>query len=174
MSSPYTHDDIQNALDSYGADFTRWPDPDMAAYAQKDDNIKAAFQNAIQSAASLDMALSSHATPMPSDLLKTRILKQASQTAQTTATPASNINSSPSRPQNSPTQPSRISGWMRIAAILLVSVVVGGSFWLSHTPSPTEPAPLMVASLDAETDAWRSAANDMDMMDVFLWVETDG
>lgn len=170
MSSPYTHNDIQNALDSYGTDFTRWPDPKMAAYVKDNE----AYHDAIKSMAVLDATLSSHTIPTPSDVLKARILKQASETAQV-AMSTSNVNTPQSSRviENTQLRPSRIAGWMRIAAILLVSAVVGGSFWFNQAPSPVEPEPVLIASLDAETDAWRSAANDMDMMDIFLWVETD-
>lgn len=160
MTTSFTQADALTALGTYGAAFERWPDQSLAAYVQADPSLQAH----IKQAQHLDAQLSTSQSPVPSDLLKERILKAASQMPQEASAlrPAAN---------DTAPQPNRFKTWTRMAAILLASAIVGGTVWINQ--SPAEQIPVLTAELDAETDAWRSAANDLDMMDIFLWVETD-
>ena len=161
MTSSYSLNDAEVALEAYGANFDLWPDQGLVAFAKSNP----ALDIALREAEILDQSLTAHAAPVASDLLATRILKLAAQTSQ-------DIPAQDNFVQNTPAGPTRQYGWMRIAALFLVSAIIGGSFYIQTINEPSES--VQTATIDEETDAWLEAANDMDMVDVFLWVETEG
>lgn len=160
MTTSYSLTDAKTALETYGANFDLWPDQALAAFVQNN----AALQTAHREAKQLDQALSAHEVPNVSDLVKSRIVKFAAQTPQDIAAPA------PAKQSHalSFATPQR---WMRIAALFLISAVIGGALYMQ---TPNEPSDVVLsAAIDEETDAWLTAANEMNMVDVFLWVETE-
>ena len=176
MSETFSHKTALKALETYGANFEAWPDRKLALFVQND----ASFAPHIKRAAMLDAELARGSAPAPSELLKSRILKAAAGSAQTDqdAGTIAAVNDNPimdtiAQAENV-SRPARFGGFARLAALFLVSAVLGSSLWAAYSaPSSTEPDPQLMASLDAETDAWLGAANDLDMVDIFLWVETD-
>ena len=160
MTTSYSLSDALVALETYGAHFDRWPDQALATFAQGN----AELQTARFEAKLLDETLSAHTVPTASDLLGSRILKSISQTPQESEAPIA---------VEQDTKPNLAShSWMRMAALFLVSAIIGGTFYMQSFNEPNEST--LTASVEAETDAWLVAANDMDLVDVFLWVETDG
>lgn len=160
MTTSYSLTDAKTALETYGANFDLWPDQALAAFAQNNASLQTAYHEAKQ----LDQALSAHEIPHISDLVKSRIAKLATQTPQDTVALA------PVEQNDAPSlaAPQR---WMRIAALFLISAVVGGALYMQ---TPNEPSDVVLsAAIDEEADAWLTAANEMNMMDVFLWVETE-
>ncbi|MEP6343899.1 MAG: hypothetical protein ABJ275_11350 [Maricaulaceae bacterium] len=161
MTSSYSLNDAELALETYGTNFDLWPDQGLVAFAKNNS----ALNTALREAEMLDQRLTTHKVPTASDLLETRILKLAAQTSQ-------DIPAQDSSVQNTHVNPTSQYGWMRIAALFLVSAIIGGSFYIQTINEPSEL--VQSTAIDAETDAWLEAANDMDMVDVFLWVETEG
>ena len=159
MTSSFSHIDALNALASYGADFKRWPDQELAANVQSEP----ALAQHINQAAELDMQMSNVDIPVASELLKARILNAARKTAQDSAPDL----------ETSQTNPTTYSfnKLMRIAAIFLISATIGGAIWMNT--APTDDDQILSAEAQSETDAWRAAATDLDMIDIFLWVEDE-
>jgi len=160
MTQNFQHADALNALDIYGADFERWPDQNLAHYVQ----TQPALQEAIRQAALLDAQISSaditaSDDALPSDLLKTRILQAARSQAQDSAQAVSSLYS--------------VNKLMRIAAIFLVGAFVSGAVWMNSTTPDIDPFLTAEAEIDLETEVWRTAATDMAMIDIFLWVEDE-
>lgn len=164
MTDMFSQKNALKALETYGTDFDRWPDQDLANYVK----TQPSFAGDIKRAAMLDAELAAQTKPAPSPDLKNRILMAAAAQAQP---------SLQSSAQVIPLKPKRAAGFSaitRIAALFLVSAIVGGSLWAARAPSPDESDITYVASLEAETEAWLDTANDLGMADLFLWVETDG
>jgi len=168
MTDMFSHKTALKALDTYGTRFELWPDQDLARFVQND----ARFEPHIKRALMLDAELARHVAPAPSELLKSRILKIAAASPQIQSNdynqPAANEDQT--RVNRAP-RPARFGGLARIAALFLVCAIVGGGLWMSNTP--TESQQQYTAELESETDIWLGAANDLDMIDIFLWVETD-
>ena len=163
MTSSYSLSDAQVAFETYGANFDRWPDQALAAFAK--DHRK--LQSVRREAEHLDAHLSAHNVPDVSDLIKGRIVKLAAQTPQDAIVPTV------AAEQNNEAPLATSRNWMRIAALFLVSAIIGSAFYM-QSPTETTHEPLTASlDIDAETDAWLVAANEMDLVDVFLWVETD-
>ena len=159
MTSSYSLSDALVALETYGADFGRWPDQALAAFAQDHAELQTARFEAEQ----LDGYLSAHTIPAASDLLGSRILKSISQMPQEPVAP---IEAEQDKRPNLASH-----NLIRMAALFLVSAIIGGTFYMQSFSKPTEDT--LTASVEAETDAWLIAANDLDLVDIFLWVETD-
>ena len=109
------------------------------------------------------MQISSADIPVASELLKGRILNAARKTQQDSAPDMETS-------QPNPTTYS-FNKLMRIAAIFLISATIGGAIWMSA--APTDDDQILSAEAQSETDAWRTAATDLDMIDIFLWVEDE-
>lgn len=168
MTDMFSNKTALKALETYGTNFEIWPDQELARFVQND----ARFEPHIKRGLMLDAELASHSTPAPSELLKSRILKAAAASPQIQGSvhnqPATNENQTT---VNRAPRPARFSGFARMAALFLVCAIVGGSIWMSNTPTGSQQQ--YTAELEAETDIWLGAANDLDMIDIFLWVETD-
>jgi hypothetical protein len=176
MTSIFSTSDALKALETYGHDFSLWPDQALAKFVK--NNID--FAQDIHDAAKLDAALNHYNAPPPSDLLSLRILKAAATSPQR-VTPQDIIQEDitqkeikiPPQAGQSHTAPTRSRpvilrhGITRIAASLLACLAVG--FGVTHIQERNNIEAAMMA--ETETDALRRAANDMGMADIFLWVE---
>ena len=152
MTSTPSKSDALEALETYGHDFSLWPDQDLASFVRSNPS----FMDAVKDAAALDTALLGYKVPPPSDLLTRRILKAASGTPQIDF--AQKTTGHISRPL-----------FMRIAASLIACSVIGLGALHFHERNEMDAA--LIAEI--ETDALRRVANDLDMADIFLWVELD-
>lgn len=169
MTDMFSHKAALKALETYGANFALWPDQKLAQFVQHDTRFEAHVKRSIM----LDEELSRNVTPAPSELLKSRVLKMAAnspQTPKTDSSPAIDNNSNATKATRNHA-PVYFSQFAKLAALFLVCAILGGGLWSANNAAQTEQQ--YTATLDAETDAWRSTANDLDMADIFLWVETD-
>jgi len=98
-------------------------------------------------------ALDSYQTPQTSDLLQARILKTARNTPQDER---QDIPQNIAKPRVAP-----IRLLQAMAACLCVVISLG--LWTSH---------MSATQYEQEADIWLNAANDMDMSDIYTWVET--
>jgi len=68
MTSTPSKSDALKALETYGHDFSLWPDQDLTNFVRSNPS----FMAAVKDAAALDTALLDYKVPPPSDLLKHR------------------------------------------------------------------------------------------------------
>ena len=168
MTDMFSHKAALKALETYGTNFTLWPDQKLARFVQHD----ASFEVHIKRSAMLDAELARNIAPAPSELLKSRILKIAAASPQKTdagndpTVTANETDIEAARPH----RPVYFRQFAKLAALCLVCFIVGGSYWSANNATQTQQ---QIAEIDADTDAWLSTANDLDMADIFLWVETD-
>lgn len=149
-----TQAEFENMIAAYGADSTRWP-ADQAhmahAFVAKSPDQAEKLMTAD---AQLDAALGLVSAPVPSDLLKKRILNAAS-------TKAAN--------ENSPMPKSGFLNWKSAAALMVGAFALGfgGANWL---PSGEISSETLYAELDS---SWEETADALGLLDTYNWVEED-
>lgn len=131
----------------YGANPARWP----SKYRGMAADLLAAHADLAKSEAALDALLDNSVAPKASDILRARILRDASQIPQTpTVTAANDVGPAVLQKLTRPR-------FAAIAAILLMGAAFG---WQTLSPSP--------ASQDTQ---WQEAAADLGIDDLYSWVE---
>ncbi len=158
MTGPFSKDDVITALETYGADFSLWPNHDLAQYAKSNPS----FNSAVKHAAQIDAALLSYkAAPLDAAITE-RIMQIAVQTPQNKARIAQVLAPKPYR------QAGPRLGLSRIAALIIAAFMIG--FAVPYFQNESSDTALLTAEL--ESDHAREIANDLGLADIFLWVET--
>lgn len=172
MTHKHPYEIAVKALETYGSDFNRWPDQDLANYARNHPDLAAP----ITQAARLDEQLGAYQPPAPSRELKAHILAQLHNPAHQqglagnmTGAAADTAEILPLRARIN--RPKVRPAWMKVAALFLFAALACGYVWTSNSVINEDTQ--YSAALEAETDIWLNAANELDMADIFLWVETD-
>lgn len=148
----------KNSIDliqRYGADPARWPE-DMRETALQ---ILAAHPDAAHQEAALDAALHSAQAPMPSDLLRARILREAKTTAQDIPTALTNYGMAANDRVKSPFK-INATKWGAVAATLIICGALG--FQALSPAAVTTPV---------DDAIWQEAAADLGLTDLYGWVE---
>jgi hypothetical protein len=146
-----TIDDFEKLATAYGAELSRWPRDKRDAARDFAARYPQEAQLILADAVTLDRALDAVILPLPSDLLRSRILKTAKALPQDNAKPA---------------RSSSQMGWKRIAAMIMIAF--GGGF---------AGANYMFLSADSGNaeiyadDIWAGMANDLDFAEIYSWVE---
>lgn len=142
-------------IQRYGADPARWPE-DMRETALQ---ILAAHPNATRQESALDAALHSVRAPMPSDLLRARILRDAKTTAQDIPAALTNYGMAANDRVKSPFK-INAAKWSAVAATLMIC---GALAFQALSPAAVTTPP--------EDTAWQEAATDLGVTDLYSWVE---
>ena len=136
--------EFENLVAAYGANPARWPEARRAAGEQYMIS-NPATETLLRNEAKLDAALDLVIAPEPSDILKARIMKDAT----------GNVSQAPS------IKPERKQHW-KIAAAFVAVLAVGGLTYSVYTTT---------AETESETTAWLEAANELGVSDIYDWVE---
>lgn len=142
-------------IQRYGADPARWPEHMRASAPQ----ILAAHPDAARQESALDAALHSVRAPMPSDLLRARILRDAKATPQDTPTALLHYGMAANDRVKSPFK-INAAKWGAVAATLMICGALG--FQVLSPSGVTTPT---------DDTVWQEAAADLGVTDLYSWVE---